>query len=182
MSSELKANVSQIWQLRMLPSWNHHQVTIGVVHAHKCTTYNHPITGKTTKIRGAISCSTKNVIYLLKCQCGLAYVGKTQRALKTRIAEHRSNFRTQDQRSPVALHFKEANHSLRYISIEHVKYPRRGGDLNNLLLLKESFYIFFPSDSQSSRSKPGVWYQTFCLNIFFFSRLKIILYIIYKKS
>ncbi len=71
----------------------------------------------------------------MKCPCGLAYVGKTQRALKSRIAEHRSNIRTQDQRSPVAMHFREANHpvgSLRSILAlntsqlqenEAIKYP-----------------------------------------------------------
>ncbi len=37
----------------------------------------------------------KIVIYFMKCPCGLAYVGKTQRALKSRIAEHRSDIRTQ---------------------------------------------------------------------------------------
>ncbi len=42
---------------------------------YKCTTYNHPITGKTMKIKGTISCSTKNVIYLIKCPCGLASDG-----------------------------------------------------------------------------------------------------------
>lgn len=75
----------------------------------------------------------------------MAYVGKTQRALKTCTAEHRSNIRTQDQRNPVAVHFKEANHpasSLRYIGIEHVKLPWRGGDLNQILLQRENCYIF----------------------------------------
>ncbi len=56
---------------------------------YKCTTYTHLITGKNMKVRGTISCSTRNVIYFIKCLCGLAYVGKTQRALKTRTAEPR---------------------------------------------------------------------------------------------
>ena len=110
----------------------------------KCTTYNHPHTGKSIKIKGFITCNQKNVVYLILCPCGLAYVGKTTRALKTRIAEHRSNIRTKDQHSPVALHFAEAQHSvssLRYIGIEHVKTPRRGGNIDNLLLRRESYYI-----------------------------------------
>ncbi|CAB1312438.1 unnamed protein product, partial [Coregonus sp. 'balchen'] len=48
--------------------------------------------------------------------------GKMKRSLKTRIAEHRSNIKTLDQRNPVAAHFMEARHnirSLRYIGIEH---------------------------------------------------------------
>lgn len=50
--------------------------------------FNHPHTGEKYKIKGIISCQTKNVIYMLKCPCGLVYVGKTTKAFKTRIAEH----------------------------------------------------------------------------------------------
>ena len=110
----------------------------------KCTTYQHPHTGQTIKIKGTITCSQKNIIYMLTCPCNLAYVGKTTRSLKIRIAEHRSSIRTKDQRSPVASHFMEAGHSvstLRYIGIEHVKKPRRGGNIDTLLLRRESFHI-----------------------------------------
>ena len=110
----------------------------------KCTTYKHPHTGQTLKIRGTITCTQKNVIYLLTCPCNLAYVGKTTRCLKTRIAEHRSNIRNRDQRSPVATHFHEAGHNismLQYIGIEQVKKPRRGGNIDTLLLKRESYYI-----------------------------------------
>ena len=85
------------------------------------------------------------MIYLLKCPCGLGYVGKTNRALKTRISEHRSSIRNQDPKSPVAMHFMAAGHNvatLRYQGIELVKCPRRGGDLNKLLLMRESYWIY----------------------------------------
>ena len=97
-------------------------------HTTKCTTYKHPHTGKVMKIKGMVTCNQKNVIYLITCSCpNIAYVGKTTRPLKTRIAEHRSKIRTQDKTSPVAVHFAEAGHSvaaMRYIGIEHVKTPR----------------------------------------------------------
>ncbi len=64
-----------------------------------------PSSGKSLKIRGTISCKTTNVIYMLRCPCGLGYVGKTSRQLKTRIAEHRCAIRHQDPRSPVEQHF-----------------------------------------------------------------------------
>ncbi len=82
---------------------------------------------------------------MIKCPCGLAYIGKTQRALKTRIAEHRSSIRTNDQNSPVAVHFNLKRHNLstlRYIGVEHVKVPRRGGDVNKILLKREAYYIY----------------------------------------
>ena len=82
---------------------------------------------------------------MLKCPCGLAYIGKTSRSLKTRISEHRSNIRTHDSRSPVAVNFTTFSHSvstLSYCGIELVKQPSRGGDLNALLLKREAFWIY----------------------------------------
>lgn len=112
---------------------------------HKSTTFNHPRTGKSYPIKGVISCNTNNVIYMLRCPCGLAYIGKTNRALKHRISEHRSNIRNHDQKSPVALHFSHAQHpvsSLRYTGIEKVNLPRRGGDIDTILLQREAFWMF----------------------------------------
>lgn len=37
-----------------------------------------------------VTCSTRNVIYYLKCFCGLAYIGYTKRMICTRICEHKS--------------------------------------------------------------------------------------------
>ena len=110
----------------------------------KSNSFNHPHTGKKYKIRGIITCSTANVVYMLKCPCGLSYIGKTSRALKTRIAEHRSTIRNNVITSPVAVHFNKAGHNvstLRYTGIELVQSPRRGGDVNNMLLKRELFWI-----------------------------------------
>ena len=73
------------------------------------------------------------------------YVGKTKRELKVRISEHRSTIRCKNFTYPVAAHFLEAGHSissLRYIGIEIVTLPRRGGDLDNLLLKRDAAWIF----------------------------------------
>ncbi|KAL2084518.1 hypothetical protein ACEWY4_020036 [Coilia grayii] len=111
----------------------------------KTKIFHHPLTGKPLHIKGVITCNTNNVIYMLRCPCGLAYIGKTTRSLKTRIAEHRSNIRNHNDKSPVAIHFTAASHnvsSLRYIGIEHVKSPSRGGDVNSLLLKREAYWIY----------------------------------------
>lgn len=50
---------------------------------YKTQTFN-----KTFKIRKTITCKTANVIYMWRCPCGLCYAGKTNRQLKTRIAQH----------------------------------------------------------------------------------------------
>ena len=101
--------------------------------------------GNRSHIKGVITCSTKAVIYLITCPCGKNYVGKTNRELKVRISEHRSTIRCKNFTYPVAAHFLEAGHaisSLRYIGIEHVTLPRRGGDLDNLLLKREAAWNF----------------------------------------
>ena len=112
-----------------------------------CDSFEHPRTKQQIQIRGRISCSTTNCIYLLWCvECKKYYVGKTRRTLKTRICEHRSAIRNNDERSPVAVHFKENQHplsSLRYIGIEHVSLPRRGGNIDNLLLKRELWWCHF---------------------------------------
>ncbi len=69
----------------------------------KTQTFNHPSSSKFFKIRGTI------VVYLLHCPCGLGYVGKTSRQLKTRIAEHRCAIRHHDPRIPVAHIFLSLN-------------------------------------------------------------------------
>ena len=112
---------------------------------HRCQSFKHPHSGKTIPIKGMITCSTTGVIYLLTCPCGKAYVGMTKRELKVRIAEHRSTIRCKNMNYPVAAHFAEANHpvsSLRYIGIEKVNVPRRGGDIEQLLLKREASWIY----------------------------------------
>ena len=88
------------------------------------------------------------VIYMLKCPCGLSYIGKTRRSLKTRISEHRSTIRTGETKNLVAAHFVQGGHpisSLRYIGIEMVKMSRRGEDIERKLLQRESFWIHMPN-------------------------------------
>ena len=81
---------------------------------------------------------------MLICPCGKNYVGQTSRPLKTRISEHRSTIRNKVITSPVAVHFAEAGHNvstLRYCGIESIQPPRRGGDIKNILLKRELFWI-----------------------------------------
>ena len=110
--------------------------------------YKHPHSGKRfpLKVLSLVppSLGRPGVIYLLTCPCGKAYVGMAKRELKVRIAEHRSTIRCKNMNYPVAAHFAEANHpvsSLRYIGIEKVNVPRRGGDIEKLLLKREASWI-----------------------------------------
>lgn len=48
----------------------------------KGDSFYHPQTGKMFKIRGYHTCNSKNFVYIIKCPCGLLYVGKTSQCIK----------------------------------------------------------------------------------------------------
>ncbi len=109
----------------------------------KCKSFTHPRTLKTYKIRQLITCKSTYVIYIIICPCSQLYVGKTTRALRTRMIEHTSAIRRQDDTSSISRNFKFANHSLsdmKFLGIERILPHRRGGDRK--LLQREAFWIF----------------------------------------
>lgn len=111
----------------------------------KTSFFCHPRTGKKYGIHSVITCTSTHVVYLIRCPCGLGYVGKTSRQLKQRISEHKSSIRRKDVNYPVAAHFLSFNHdvsSLRFCGIEKVSVPPRGGDIELLLQRRELFWIF----------------------------------------
>ncbi len=82
---------------------------------------------------------------MIKCPCGICYIGKSNRELKTRINEHKSAIRNKDQKSPIARHYSMCKHevsAMRFMGIEVVKPPPRGGDRETLILQKERRWIF----------------------------------------
>ena len=110
---------------------------------YKTSFFRHPHTGRKIPVRGTISCKTKGVTDLITCSRGKAYVGQTKRQLKQCIAEHRSSNTCKNIDYPVAAHFVDANHpisSLKYTGIEHIALPRRGGNIEILLLQREAYW------------------------------------------
>ena len=65
------------------------------------------------QIRGNITCSTSNVIYLISCRvCGIQYVGETTTTLNRCFYGHRSTVNTKKLDTPVGQHFNLPNHSI----------------------------------------------------------------------
>ncbi|OCT76224.1 hypothetical protein XELAEV_18031426mg, partial [Xenopus laevis] len=126
----------------------------------KGDTVCHPTKGNAIRLRDFCTCETKNGIYMLKCPCGLAYIGQTSRAVKERIKEHRGNIRnfktgTQSD-TPVSRHFASHGHNhiqLKWLALEHVKLPKRGGNLSKLLLQREALWI----KKLNTMSPMGLW-------------------------
>ena len=68
-------------------------------------------TGAHHKIRGHITCTTSNIIYLISCRiCGIQYIGETKNSLKKRFYGHRSTVKTQKLDTPVGQHFNHPSH------------------------------------------------------------------------
>ncbi|OCT65784.1 hypothetical protein XELAEV_18042032mg [Xenopus laevis] len=104
----------------------------------KGQSFTHPHTGWKFNITNYYTCNSTFVIYLIKCPCGLAYVGETTQKVKDRIKQHKSNIRCNYNHLPIPSHFREARHTvsqLRYQVIDDVGPLRCGGDRIYLIYL-----------------------------------------------
>ncbi|CAJ0916119.1 unnamed protein product [Ranitomeya imitator] len=63
----------------------------------------HPRTGKSYPIKDFFTCETNFVVYIIKCPCGLLYVGETTQAIRDRISGHKSTIRCGTNIPPPAL-------------------------------------------------------------------------------
>lgn len=114
-------------------------------HTFDTKVFSHPHSGKKYHIKEFINCQSTHVVYMLKCPCGLLYVGQTKRNLKMRIAEHKGAIRNGNMDYAIARHYKAMNHgsasTLRFIGLERVQPSPRGGNLIKQLLQREAFWI-----------------------------------------
>ncbi|XP_041437942.1 uncharacterized protein LOC121399966 [Xenopus laevis] len=77
---------------------------------------NHPSKGYEINLNVYATCKSTHMVYLLKCPCGLGYVGQTSREVKMRIQEHKRNIKnfkenTQTDTS-ISKHFFICKHNL----------------------------------------------------------------------
>ena len=65
--------------------------------SHGLTTYTLFSTGETHPIKSNLTYETKNLIYMIQCNCcNLQYIGETKRRLKDRFNEHRRTIDNRD--------------------------------------------------------------------------------------
>ena len=80
------------------------------------------LNGQKRKIEGHITCETDFVVYLLRCNCGMKYIGTTTNKLKLRILQHWRAIRNQDFSYSVAKHIWECHDGgFRNISYSGIK-------------------------------------------------------------
>ncbi|CAJ0955511.1 unnamed protein product, partial [Ranitomeya imitator] len=128
-----------------------HNGTFPCLSCHQCSnvlkgdSFTHPRSGKRFPIKGQFNCNSSFVVYLIKCPCGLGYVGETTQHIRDRISKHKSTIRCGRTLLPFPAHFLQNNHSvaqLRFQIIDHVPVLRRGGDRIKRLKERESFWIY----------------------------------------
>ncbi|OCT60438.1 hypothetical protein XELAEV_18046462mg [Xenopus laevis] len=61
------------------------------------------------KIHFYPNCGTSNIVYLITCNCGLQYVGKTIRSFRKRLSEHLNCVSLNDLNSAIAKHLMECH-------------------------------------------------------------------------
>ena len=72
-------------------------------------TFSLPTKNLCFPIMSRISCSSPNVIYMIKCKaCGSTYIGQTRRPLRVRIQQHLRNLRLRHTRAPLYTHFRDS--------------------------------------------------------------------------
>ena len=60
-----------------------------------------PFSATSAKINASLDCNSKNIVYSLFCSkdnCKQIYVGKTERKLKERLAEHKASVRKKEKK------------------------------------------------------------------------------------
>lgn len=91
------------------------------------------------------NCKTVGVVYLLKCQCGRFYIGKTKLEFCKRARRHIASMLTANPELPLGRHVSgyHAGVCPRFQSVilDHIHPNMRGGEWNKLLLQREARWI-----------------------------------------
>ena len=103
------------------------------------------------------NCNSMRVIYMITCPCNLRYIGMTERKVKVRILEHRSNIRCLRKTTKMCTHFTTKHHSpddVRWTVLEQVKS-------SNLLYEKEQRWVHRLCTSSQGLNEEIQWTHFF---------------------
>jgi hypothetical protein len=79
-------------------------------------------TGKRFQVRGAVTCTTRNLVYLIGCRkCNLQYVGETGLSLRDRVNCHLSCIRKTVATTPLAIHWRQSAHRMSDLTIQGIE-------------------------------------------------------------
>lgn len=108
-------------------------------------TFSLPI-GTTFKPAHITNCQTWGVVYLMSCECGAYYVGKTKQEIHRRISKHVYHMQIGNHYLPLGRHVVEVHNykmpKVSFTALNRIHIPERGGDWNKILLQHEQRWIF----------------------------------------
>ncbi|OCT96309.1 hypothetical protein XELAEV_18013984mg [Xenopus laevis] len=86
----------------------------------------------TYTLKHFMNCRTSGVIYLMNCECGKRYVGKTKREFRRRILEHVGDVKHRTNTS-----------MLKFTAVDHINPTMRVGDIDRKLLQRKDQWIYW---------------------------------------
>ena len=96
-------------------------------------------------IRQKLTCSSKNVIYLVTCRkCNLQYVGSTSTEFKIRFRNHNSSMLNDRRTCELAVHYNSSQHEIcqrNFIIIEQIAHFQAPLHLDQPLLTREAYWM-----------------------------------------
>lgn len=97
--------------------------------------------GSTFRPKHFANCKTKGVVYMLQCECGCFYVGKTKLEFWHRAYRHIQSMQTCDPDLPLGRHTTLVHQGIfpkiKFLILDQVHPSPRGGDWNKDLLQLE---------------------------------------------
>ena len=102
------------------------------------------ITGRVYYVRGALSCKSNNVVYVISCaNCGDQYVGSAI-DFKTRFRIHKSDIKTKQDRCGTARHFNnkcsDNNNPHKFLQVQLIESVISDDDLEGKLWEREKYW------------------------------------------
>lgn len=102
--------------------------------------------GKQIQINSFIMSGAQYVVYTLRCPCGLRYVGRTIRTMRTRFGEHRRFIEKVVTKHSVpryfSTHHNESTSCLELFGIEAISMQLPEGEKFSQICKRETFWIF----------------------------------------
>lgn len=137
-SSKIKQQHNQAIQLTGKIVTCQHPRCACCKHLDTNTQYNNGCRGTAThRVTRSFDCNSSNIVYLIKCAtCNKQYVGMTERKLKHRLNNHRSDINLKKS-TPVAIHFSE--HGIDSLQIKPIFQFTDNCTYENKLLTESAF-------------------------------------------
>lgn len=89
-----------------------------------------------------VNCRTPGVVYLISCECGCFYVGKTKLEFWHRIYHHIVSIGKKNLGRLSSLVHGDTTPKVKFLALDHIYANPRGGDFNTFLLQSELYWIF----------------------------------------